>query len=96
MKNLQIIICTLLLMLSTLHGCAQPVRTTSRSSIVREIPLDKKGNPLSGYKYKREMEKILKLDYLEDGFDSLEIRFWYMYGFSRNGELIILKNRSNN
>lgn len=43
------------------------------------------------YKLKKQKEDQLKLDSLESGFDSLQIRIWYDYALFQSKDLIIIK-----
>ena len=57
----------------------------------KEIPTYKNGEVDLFYQLKKQKEKQLKLDSLESGFDSLEIRIWYDYALLINRELIVIK-----
>ena len=57
----------------------------------KEIPTYKIGGVDLFYELKKQKEKQLKLDSLESGFDSLQIRIWYDYALLTNRELIVIK-----
>jgi hypothetical protein len=61
------------------------------TSFKREIPSYKDGEVDLFYTLKKQKEKQLKLDSLESGFDSLQIRIWYDYALLINRELIVIK-----
>ena len=64
-------------------------------TVMRDIPLDKKGKPTLSYLSKVQIAAQLKLDTLENGFDSLQIRIWYGYARTDSGQLVIIKNINN-
>jgi hypothetical protein len=47
------------------------------------------------YDIKNQKEQLLKLDSLESGFDSLQIRIWYEYALVLYRDLIIIKCTNN-
>ena len=57
----------------------------------KEIPTYKIGGVDLFYELKKQKEKQLKLDSLESGFDSLQIRIWYHDALLINRELIVIK-----
>jgi hypothetical protein len=61
-------------------------------TLVKDIPLDKRGRPASYYRNKGGVENKLGLNTLENGFDSLQIRIWYGYAFNDTSQLVIVKN----
>lgn len=61
-------------------------------TVVKDIPLNKKGKPSSYYRNKNSVENKLGLKSLENGFDSLQIRLWYGYAFKDSSQLVVLKN----
>jgi hypothetical protein len=63
-------------------------------TVVKDIPLDKNGKVVASYKYKNEIVSKLKIDTLENGFDSIQIRIWYGYAFKDTAQLVIVKNRN--
>lgn len=65
-------------------------------TLVKDIPLDKKGRPRSYYRNKGGVENKLGLQSLENGFDSLQIRIWYGYAFNDTSQLAIFKNSNGN
>ena len=60
-------------------------------TIVKDIPMDPKGNAEGYYKWKNRIEVKMNLRTLEKGFDSLEIRVWYGQSFSDSVQLVIFK-----
>lgn len=73
----------ILVMFQLLYSC--------NSLIEKDIPLNKKGKPFLSYSYKNQIVQDLKLDRLENGFDSLQIRLWYSYSFKDTAQLIVIK-----
>lgn len=61
------------------------------AKILKDVPLNKKGQPYSYYLHKPMIENKLGLSTLENGFDSLQIRFWYSYASLDTSQLVILK-----
>lgn len=70
---------------------AQPGIDTVR--FYREIPVYKSGDTSLFYRIPKQHVKQLKLDQLENGFDSLEIRIWYNYSFISNRNVLIIKRQ---
>jgi hypothetical protein len=60
-------------------------------SVVKYIPKDIKGNPKGFYLKKIEMEKMMGLETLENGFDSMQIRIWYGVALMDKLQLLIMK-----
>ncbi len=44
----------------------------------------------------RRSETMLKLDTVQNGFDSIEIRLWFSYSFISSDQLLVIKNKDNN
>jgi hypothetical protein len=63
------------------------------TSFKKEIPTDENGRADLFYELKKQKEKQLKLDSLESGFDSMQIRIWYDYELLVNKELIVIKRK---
>jgi hypothetical protein len=63
-------------------------------TIIKDIPLNKRGRPDPYYFRKPNIEKKMGLTTLENGFDSLQIRFWFSYGFLDTSQLVVLKNEN--
>ncbi len=57
----------------------------------KEIPTYANGSADLFYELVKQKEKQLKLDTLESGFESLQIRIWYDYDLRINRELLVLK-----
>jgi hypothetical protein len=60
-------------------------------SVTKDIPKDIKGNPKGFYQKKKEIEKMIGLDPLENGFDSMQIRIWYGVALKDKLQLLIMK-----
>jgi hypothetical protein len=58
---------------------------------IKEIPVYKDGQEDLFYKLKKQKKKHLKLDNIEDGYDSLQIRIWYDYALLENQDLVVIK-----
>jgi hypothetical protein len=66
-----------------------------KSNFIKDIPHYKSGIPSIYYSSVRKTEKIIKLDTIENGFDSLQIRIWYHYPkFEPAKKILILKNKN--
>lgn len=48
------------------------------------------------YSLAKELQKELKLDNLENGFDNLQIRVWYNFALVREKKLLVITNKDNN
>jgi hypothetical protein len=66
------------------------------SKFIKDISHYKSGEPTLYYSLIRDSEKKLKLDTIENGFDSLEIRIWYNYPKSYIGNRILILKKQNN
>ncbi len=62
------------------------------STVTQEIPKLKNGKVLPYYLLVKEFEKGLKIDSLNEGFDSLQIRLWHYTAMQKEGELAVFKN----
>lgn len=69
-------------------------KNSSVDTVTKEIPLTKKGKPDFFYKLIKQKAAQLKLDSLEKGYDSLQIRIWYDYSFLENQQLVVIKRVS--
>ena len=69
--------------------------TSQRSEIkfVKEIPKDNKGREML-FQSVRFSEKLMNLNQIENGFDSMEIRLWFYYERKDTGQLIVIKNEN--
>lgn len=95
MRNIYVIV--LLSSLLFLSCKTKPVvdTTPQGKNIKRDIPLTKKGNPDYFYKLSKYQASKLKLDSLEIGYDSLQIRIWCEYGLLNAQNVIIIKGNNN-
>jgi hypothetical protein len=62
-------------------------------TVRKEIPHDRRGRPFYTYLVDHQKAAQLKLDPLELGFDSLEIRIWLDYSLAINNQLIVLTRK---
>ncbi|WP_290711780.1 hypothetical protein, partial [Flavihumibacter sp. CACIAM 22H1] len=83
MNYLAHIICILILI--TVIGCNSSSKPQS-GAVVKEIPENRKNDYMRTVKF--DIEKLLNLDDLEKGFDSIEIRLWFSN--STNEEKLII------
>lgn len=93
-RNLALLICTNGIFIC--YGCSNITRQnidkkTMEDTLVKDIPLDKKGIPRAYYRNKPTVESLLGLNSLENGFDSLQIRIWYGYGTNDTAQLVVFK-----
>jgi len=91
MRRIYIIL--LLLPVFSFSCKTKPAVDTSlqEKNIKKEIPLTKKGQPNYFYKLYKYEANQLKLDSLEPGYDSLQIRIWYDYGLLDTQNVIVIK-----
>lgn len=91
-------------LLFVLYSCKDQVKNCSimdsknrilSDSIIKDIPLNTKGNPVLSYLHKEYIANKLSLEKLENGFDSMQIRIWYGYAFKDTGQLVLFKNENN-
>lgn len=61
------------------------------TGFTREIPTFSGGKPDLFYRLSQQKAKQLKLDSLENGYDSLQIRIWYDYSLVTYRSLLIIK-----
>jgi hypothetical protein len=69
-------------------------QTNSSTTFKKEIPVWYNGELDPYYQSTQKNATLLKIDSLQDGFDSLQIRIWYDYALLSIGDLLIIK-RSN-
>jgi hypothetical protein len=71
-----------------------PVDTGSKKtdSVIKDIPLTKRGEPRMFYINKNLSENKLKLTTLENGTEFSEFRLWYTYASNDTAQLVILKD----
>lgn len=89
MKN----ILTLLLLSFFFFQCFGQVKSIS-IPFVKEIPTWKDGSVDLSYNLTQQKVKQLKIEALQSGYDSIQIRIWYDYSLSNLQKLLIIK-RSN-
>ena len=58
----------------------------------KDIPINKYGQYVSFYREDKEMQKLLGLDSLEDGFNALQIRVWYNL-FGKERRMVEITNK---
>jgi hypothetical protein len=94
MKNIYVIL--LLLPMFSLCCKTKPKGDTllQENTVKRDIPLTKKGRPDFFYKLNTYQASILKLDSLEIGYDSLQIRIWCNYGLLDVRNVIVIKRNN--
>lgn len=61
------------------------------SRFIKEIPSHSNGEPTLFYKLTQQKVKQLKLDELQSGYDSLQIRIWYDYSMFDIRKLLVIK-----
>ena len=84
---LQIIFC--LIFLWSCNGR----ETSTENTFIKDIPVRDDSLPDLFYELTRQKIDQLKLDDLEKGFDSLQIRIWYNYSLLDYRELVIIKRK---
>jgi hypothetical protein len=71
------------------------VLTIQKDTLIVDIPKNDRGNYRLMYRECKRDEKLLGLDSLQIGFDSLQIRIWFEPGLYYKKQMIILKNSNN-
>lgn len=77
-----------------LSSCKNELRQkidSKQEYIRKEIPLTKNGKPFYFYKLAKYQASKLKLDSLEVGYDSLQIRIWCEYGLLNAQNVVVIK-----
>jgi hypothetical protein len=82
MKNIIIV----LALLVNILGCCSAQTNSETTQFTKEIPATD-----LFYKLSQQKAKQLKIDSLENGFDSLQIRIWYDYSLITLRKLLIVK-----
>ncbi len=59
--------------------------------IVRDLPKDNNGKIIID-KIKHKSEEMIGLNSMENGFDSIKMRFWYWYGYNDTMQVIEIEN----
>lgn len=65
----------------------------SRDTVIREIPTDRRGKPDLMYRVIKQRKSQLKLDSIEAGYDSLQIRVWSEQSRAYIKHLIIISKK---
>src|ERR1700743_326157 len=60
----------------------------------RQIPRLKNGKPPSYYLNKQRGEHLMGLQSLENGFDSMQLRFWYGYARTDSSQLVVITRKN--
>jgi hypothetical protein len=87
-KQLPVLLISMLLLFFSTFCYAQTGDTTE---FRKEIPTDVNGDADLSYKLTQQKVKQLKIDSLQTGYDSLQIRVWYDYSLSDVRKLLIIK-----
>ena len=74
----------------------RPAVSQVDNSFYKEIPHYKSGEIISYYSTIKKYENIFKLDTIENGFDSLQIRIWYHYPKFRTPKHVFILKKQNN
>lgn len=68
--------------------------TDSLSNKIRiEIPTEENGRLVSLYYTTKTYNRLLKLDSLEKGYDSIQIRIWCNYGLLKRRHLVVMSSQ---
>lgn len=65
-----------------------------QDSVSKEIPLNAQGKPIYSYQISKKKAQMLGLDSLEVGYDSIQIRIWFVYGMMEDQHVLSIKNSS--
>lgn len=89
---------TLPIFLIFFFGCNNPKYIKSKRDEIKnfekEIPTDKRGDYFPSYYLTKEYTKKAGLRSLENGFDSICIRLWYIYGVGSSWQVVEIKKSS--
>jgi hypothetical protein len=93
MQKISSIIIALGIFLTSCNGQEKVINSTSTNTdtLKKEIPTYKDGTEDLFYKLKQQKATQLRLDSLESGYDSLQIRIWYDYALLTQRDLVIIK-----
>jgi len=72
------------------------IKKLTHEEVIVNIPLNNAGDTSLFYKTKTKLADELKLESLEKGYNSLQIRIWLGYGTLIKQQLIIIKQEENN
>jgi hypothetical protein len=78
------------LLLTFLTSCSGQT-SNDTTKFKKEIPTWENGEPDLFYKLTQQKVKQLKIDTLQSGYDSLQIRIWYDYSLMSLRKLLIIK-----
>ena len=67
---------------------------TPIDTVRKDIPVDRKGHPISDYLLDKQKSNQLGLGPIEDGYDSLQIRVWFDYSMAKKKYLAVIKRRA--
>ncbi|MCO4294069.1 hypothetical protein NF867_14475 [Solitalea sp. MAHUQ-68] len=87
-------IAILIILLSFLTPCSGQT-STNTTKFKKEIPTWKNGEEDLFYKLTQQKVKQLKIDSLQSGYDSLQIRIWYDYSLMTLRKLLVIKRTNN-
>ncbi|MDP3665971.1 MAG: hypothetical protein Q8R50_04760 [Sediminibacterium sp.] len=91
MQKMYVIPLSLLMLLFSCKTKPTVETLLQKKNIKREIPFTKKGEPAFIYRLYKYQASHLKLDALEVGYDSLQIRIWYDYGLLDVKNVVVIK-----
>lgn len=77
-------------------GCSEEKSSDEKEEFIKDVSVDESGRPAFGYDRLDQKIEFLKLENLQDGFDSLAIRIWYEPQLLMENELIEIKNQNGN
>lgn len=86
---------SIFLLLASMVCCKNRTVVPHNESFTREIPheLEERGSLFESLKFIRDS---LRLDTLENGYDSMEIRIWMSMALSSQSQIVIIKNHKGN
>lgn len=89
--NKEIFILFLIVFLSCKGREKHNYEILSICNVEKVIPINKTGSQNSWYKYTKQKSEQLKLDNLECGYDSIQIRIWFNYSLAIENHLVVIK-----
>jgi len=89
---------TLAIFLIFFFACNNPKNFKNKRDEIqnfkKEIPTDKRGDYFPSYYLIKKYTKKAELRNLENGFDSICIRLWYIYGIGSSWQVVEIKKNS--
>lgn len=86
--------CFIIAGLLVAFGTSCSGQTNNSTAFKKEIPTSDNGETDLFYQFIQQKVKQLKVDSLQNGFDSLQIRIWYDYALLSISDLVVIKQNN--